>query len=120
MNIHDIPIPELVEKFHDKWVICQPFSLIFSDKLWHSIQHKLESRGIIALRACDQWKAGSNMTSQAQTFRIFVSSAFSDLQKHGYSIQRGTAIKPGGKMRRTTNSLSLLRQVLKWKGGYLW
>jgi hypothetical protein len=53
MSIHDIPIPELEENFHDKWVIYRSFPPIFAGKLWNSIRLNLESRGIIALRAND-------------------------------------------------------------------
>ena len=53
MKIHDLEIPNLEDQFSDKWVIYRPFPPIFTGKLWRSIRHSLDERGIIVLRASD-------------------------------------------------------------------
>jgi hypothetical protein len=53
MNLNDIVIPDSAEKICDKWVIFRPFPPIFTGKLWHSIRHSLDSKGIIVLHASD-------------------------------------------------------------------
>jgi hypothetical protein len=53
MKIHDLEIPNLEDQFSDKWVIYRPFPPIFTGRLWHSIRHSLDKRGIIVLRASD-------------------------------------------------------------------
>jgi hypothetical protein len=53
MKIHDIEILNLEDKLRDKWVIYRPFPPMFTGKLWHSIRHSLDKRGMIVLRASD-------------------------------------------------------------------